>query len=947
MGFRVSTVIVLCGLLATVAPAYAQVGSTTGAIVGTVTDDTTAVLPGVSVAARGSALMGVRTAVTDAAGQYRFAALPPGVYSLTFELEGFTPVTRHDLQIGLGFTATVNVELRIGALSESITVSGASPVVDLSTTSISTNLGAQKLEALGGSRDYAAVTSYLPGVIMSRPSVGGTGAVTYQRSTRYGLVGHDRGEIEGINSTEAAAGGQEVGYSDSDSFDDMSVNVVGNGADMPNPGTYTKVISKSGSNQYRGRLYVDYQDDALQSYNIDEEQIGLGLTAPGTVAVEDGNRLISFRDYSADLGGYVLKDRVWWYGAYRKQRVEQNQLTLLDDTHILSLEVFTLKTDVRVTDNSKFNWYWFRGTKRQNNSILANFGDTAITTADALQSQKWPNGVWKVEYNAVLGDSMVFEVRGGKFWERGFYDGRGTDPRYQDTGTNRVYGNAGLSRTANDRPQINGSLNIVQDGWGGSHNFRIGGEYMDSITWGTSGAYQNLLQILNNGRPTQVRIYDPPLEETEKRGNKGWGVYIQDTWRLNSRLTMNLGMRVDQQQSYVPAQTGPTGQAFNELKSPNWVNWAPRLGFIYDIAGNGRTVVKANYGRYFAYSYVALANLMNPLPAQSSRLYSWTPVNPSIVNGFPVFEPGQEGVLISISGARADGRPATVVDPTLENEYSRQALVFVEHEVAPGWGARTGFVWNGMRRGRATVNANQPYGAFDTAVTVIDPGPDGLVATTEDNGGPLTAYNLNPEYLGLPVDQLHTNVPFADSDHLTWEIQTTRRQSGKWGLQTSFTYTWQKLGVMQSAPYLEAPTFTPNNAINSIDGRHRFGLWGAKAELTLDTWKGLMIAPSVRLQSGPPFARTFVQRLNYNAGVLIRSEPVGERRMPNTTLVDVRMTKNFAMPHDTTLGAFFDVYNMFNSNATQELVRSSGSTFLRPSVITSPRIARIGLKFTF
>ena len=126
----------------------------------------------------------------------------------------------------------------------------------------------------------------------------------------------------------------------------------------------------------------------------------------------------------------TLKDRVWWYGAYRKQRLEQNQLTLLDDTHILSLEVFTLKADIRVTQRP-LQLVLVRGTKRQNNSILANFGDTSITTADALQSQKWPNGVWKVEYSSVIGDSMVFEVRGGNFFERGIYDGRGTDPRYR------------------------------------------------------------------------------------------------------------------------------------------------------------------------------------------------------------------------------------------------------------------------------------------------------------------------------------------------------------------------------------------------------------------------------------------------------------------------------------------------------------------------------------
>ena len=303
-------------------------------------------------------------------------------------------------------------------------------------------------------------------------------------------------------------------------------------------------------------------------------------------------------------------------------------------------------------------------------------------------------------------------------------------------------------------------------------------------------------------------------------------------------------------------------------------------------------------------------------------------------------------LLISVTGARPDGRPATTVDPDLENEYSRQALFFIEHEVAPGWGARTGFVWNGMRQGRASVNASQPFDAFNVPVQVTDPGPDGIVGNGDD-AGTLTAYNLDPWYLTRPVDQVHENVAGADSDHYTWELQTTRRQQGRWGLQTSVTYTWQRLGVMQAAPYLEAPSFNPNTLINSKDGRHRFGLWGAKAELNLETWKGLRVSPSVRLQSGPPFSRTFVARLNYNSAVLIRSEPVGAKRMPETFLVDLRLSRDFGLPASSRLGLFFDVYNMFNSNSTQELVRSSGSTFLRPSVITSPRVARFGLKFNF
>ena len=206
-------------------------------------------------------------------------------------------------------------------MAETVTVSGASPVVDLASAKVTTDFGAEKLGNLTGTRDYAAVTALVPGVSMSRPSVGAAGAITFQRSTRYGVQGHDRGEVEGIVTTEADAGGQEIGYSDSDSFQDMSVNVIGNTAAMPQPGTLTVVVAKSGGNTYHGRLYADYMNDAMEATNIDARQIGLGVSGSPSVNVQDTNRVKSFRDFSTDLGGFIVKDRLWWYGAFRRQQL--------------------------------------------------------------------------------------------------------------------------------------------------------------------------------------------------------------------------------------------------------------------------------------------------------------------------------------------------------------------------------------------------------------------------------------------------------------------------------------------------------------------------------------------------------------------------------------------------------------------------------------------------
>jgi carboxypeptidase family protein len=941
---------VLCVAILTLAfgvarSSEAQVTATTGAIVGTVTDNSKAVMPGVSITVSGPALMGTRTTVTDAQGGYRIPTLPPGVYQLVFEITGFGSITRTGIQIAVGFTATVNAEMGLAGVAENVTVNGASPVIDVTSTKVATEYNAEKLEALPGSRDYASVTSFLPGVSQSRPSVGGTGSVTYQRSQRYGLVGHDRGEVEGIVTTEAAAGGQEVAYSDATSFDDMVMNVLGNGADMPNPGTLTKVVSKSGSNQYRGRMYLDYQDHNMEGHNIDAAQLALGLKTVGTVPIQDSNRTIEFRDFSGDLGGHLIKDKLWWYGAYRREFESQNELTLLDDIHELTLHVRTLKADVAPKQGHKFSAYWFRGTKHQNHAILANLSDTAVVTADALREQQWPNGVWKVEYDAILNPAALLEVRYGQFFEEGIYSGSGTTDRYMDPAANRNYGNAGSAHSNHHRPQVNGTFTYFKDGWAGSHSFKVGAELMDDFYFGTSAAYNNITLMLNNGVPSQVRLYDPPNDGNVHTGLWAWGAFVQDGWKVNSRMTVNLGFRLDWSRSYVPAQTGPTGQQFQEFHSPSLLNPGPRIGVVYGLTRDQKTILKVSYGQYFTYPYNDFASILNPLPSQSSRLFAWTPATPTYVNGFPVYVPGQEGNLISTSRARADGQPATRIDPNIQSEYSRQASVYVERELAADFGIRTGFVWNALRRGRQTINANQPLNAFTVPVNVQDPGPDGIVGTADD-GPVVQAWNLDAAHLTLPVDQLYTNVPYTDADFYTWEIQTSRRQKGRWSLQTSFTNTWNRSGAERGLPYFTVQPVTPNALIGTHDSLNIFGNWAAKLQASIEVWSGLRVSPAFRVQSGPPFARTFIARLNYNSAVTLLAEPVGAERMPVSQLFDVRTEKTLKWDR-ARVGLFFDVYNIFNNNATQELTRSSGALFLRPGVITAPRVARAGFKFNF
>ena len=237
------------------ASAEAQtVTATTGAINGVVTDSTKAVVPGVTVSLSGPSLMTTRTALTDEAGAYRFSAVPLGDHTLTFQLSGFGTIVREGIHVGLGFTATVNVELRPATIDDSVTVSGAAPVVDVSSTAVTTHFDSDTLATLPGARDFFAIAANTPGVALSKMDVGGNGALSLQEYTAYGLratTGVNRNEVEGIR-VGGANGANDNYFSDFASFSEIAITAVGQTAAMPVPGTLGQYVSKSGGNAYHG-----------------------------------------------------------------------------------------------------------------------------------------------------------------------------------------------------------------------------------------------------------------------------------------------------------------------------------------------------------------------------------------------------------------------------------------------------------------------------------------------------------------------------------------------------------------------------------------------------------------------------------------------------------------------------------------------------------------------
>lgn len=955
---RTRTVLASVGFLAAFTSLVAgqSVTATTGSINGRVSDTTGAFLPGVTITASSPAMQGARTSVTTADGSYRFPALPPGEYQVTYELVGFGTVVREDIRITLGFTATVNVEMRVASLQETVTVSGESPVVDVTSTRTSTSFDVERLASLPNARDFWTVLAASPSIQVQRVDVGGSAAGTQTPYYAYDTKSDQhRPMVEGIVNTEGtnAAGW----YYDYGSVDEVSVGSGTHGAEMPTPGVLSQFISKSGGNTYRGRVYADYQSKDIQASNIDDSMTALCPGGNcGQLQPSDLNRMESYHDLNADIGGFIKKDKLWWYFSARDQNIK----SLLPNFPVKPFETglrnLSGKATYAVTTNNKLIGYAGAGRKVQPNR-MDTFRIGALVARHESEDSTWRQQYWghtyKGEWDSVLSDSTFFEVRGGQFKYEWPNFRRTEDLAYQDIGNNLVSGgNRDGWFNIPERNQLLGSLSYFKDGWAGNHSFKFGGEVLhETFTFirgeGVNGVVPgDVLHYLNNGVPREVDLFQSP--STSENGLWTMSAYIQDTWRVSSRLTLNLGLRFDRYRNFLPEQEGPPVGRFNATQLTfdpvdDLISWnlpAPRIGATFDLFGNGRTVVKANYGRYWWNPGTGVAEQVNQNPPDWFRRHNWADTN---ANGR--WDAGEEGSLIAQRG----GAGSAVLDSDLDAQITDEAAAWFEHELFPNFALHTGYVYRRIDNINVLVNANRPFSAFNVPRSVQDPGLDGRVGTGDD-GQVFTLFDLSESARLAPVVNTRTNFEGVAEFH-NFEITGTKRQTGRWSMQGSFSMRWNRdhedvyfgnrLRNGTGTNAADTPT-NPNELVNTDGGRLSFTTWSAKLNGSIDAKWGIRISPALRHQSGQPFGRLFNASLNYGTQQIL-AEPIDARRQDNITVLDVRVEKVLRFG-GRAVSPFFDIYNIGNTDAASNITWQSGPSFLLPSTIIGPRIMRFGVK---
>jgi hypothetical protein len=624
--------------------AWAQGASITGVV----RDASGAVLPGVTVEVSSPALIEkVRSVVTDGTGQYRIVDLRPGTYSITATLAGFSTVKRDGIELTGTMVAAIPLELRVGALEETITVTGETPIVDVQSVRRQVSVDNEVISSIPSARAYGAIMNLIPSV-----GTQGGAAADVQIAPNMTVFGGQGGrgnegrlQVDGLGTGAPLNGaGVSTYIADVGNAQEITFTTSGGLGEAEVGGPTISIVPKTGGNSFRGQLYFAGVNDAMVSSNFDEELRAAGLATPG--------QLIKLWDYNFGVGGPIKRDRLWFYGTYRdegnyrsipgifpnKNAGDPAKWTYEADTSrqaqgAESWRIATLRLTLQATQRNKFNIYWdeqspcngaayFGGEgcreQPESGAVVGPLGLGGLSSTTSPEVAGYLHTIQRVQqitWTSPATNRLLLEAGLGTFLARwGPQDAPGNPTRELIRVQEQCPASSGCAANGNI-PNLNYRSANWASNWSGAHRWRASASYVtgrQSMKVGYQGAFfvENDTSFSNinylsyrvaNGVPNQFT--QTINENTRKSRTALSALFAEEHWTLG-RLTLQGALRYDHSWSWFPEQTLgphkwlPTQAVYPRTDGVSYNDITPRAGVAWDLFGTGRTAVKVNIGRY-------------------------------------------------------------------------------------------------------------------------------------------------------------------------------------------------------------------------------------------------------------------------------------------------------------------------------------------------------------
>ena len=775
----------ICILLASYAWLPTAASAQQSSIAGLVTDASGSVLPGVTVEASSPALIEkTRVVTTDGTGQYRIVDLRPGVYSVTFQLPSFSTVRRDGIELTVGFTATVNAELRVGAVEETVTVQGSSPVVDIQNVNQIEVITRELIDTIPTGRGFANFATLVPGVNMSNSSLnisqdvgGGTGYNFAFAAIHGGRAMDQQVMVNGMSVTSlTGTGGTRTNWSDG-TAQEYGLQLAAHSAEIAYGGVFANILPRDGGNRYSGDLFANFANEDFQADNLDDELRQQGLTV-----VNKTKRMV---DINPSLGGPLRRDKLWFHTAFRY---------VVTDNYVGGLyynatpTAWTFTPDLsrpaisdQETYNTTLNLTWQMSSNNRlsifgtyDSLCLCHFSISPTVAPEAATYNPGDSSIVQGRWTSTLSNNLLVEA-GASHYLSSFPrkpQPDATEPSILEQSTNlRFRSGATYFPTPQTVDDYRASLSYVT----GAHSLKAGFTYQwefakDPIVFSIGDVNYRTL----NGVPNQVTYYTTPYAAPLYL--KPFGLFVQDQLKIR-RWTINAGLRYDQfRTSYDaihldPVRWLPVARDYPGAEVLNWKDLSPRFGVAYDLFGNGRTALKFSMNRYVLQEGKGNTNSVHPvIAATNSVARTWTDSNRDfVVQGDPL-NPATNGELGPSPNANF-GKPQTTLrfDPDWATgfnarPYNWETLVSVQHELMPRVAIELSY--NRRSYGNFIVNDN-------TLVSPADYDPYCITSPVDsrfpDGGGQQICglFDLKPSKVG--------------------QVDTLRTYAGKYGDQTE---TW-------------------------------------------------------------------------------------------------------------------------------------------------------------